>query len=77
MANTVDNTRRPTRAAVYMLTLGCDKNRVDGEVALGRLLCEGIAPVDDPSRADIIVVNTCGFISEATSESIATILYNR
>jgi len=55
--------------------LGCDKNRVDGEVMLGRLISTGvITPVDDPASAEVIIVNTCGFIKEATQESIDTIL---
>ena len=61
--------------SVYLLTLGCDKNRVDGEVMLGRLVSTQIfTPITDPAAADIIIVNTCGFIREATQESIDTIL---
>ena len=61
--------------SVYQITLGCDKNRVDGEVMLGRLVGAGrFAPVNDPGTADIIIVNTCGFIREATQESIDMIL---
>jgi len=61
--------------SLYLLTLGCDKNRVDGEVMLGRLISTGVfSPVDDPAIANIIIVNTCGFIREATQESIDTIL---
>ena len=60
---------------VYLVTLGCDKNRVDGEVMLGRLVSTGkFAPTDDPGKAHVIIVNTCGFIKEATQESIDTIL---
>jgi len=60
---------------IYLLTLGCDKNRVDGEVMLGRLVSTGVfAPVTSPAIADVIIVNTCGFIKEATQESIDTIL---
>ncbi|MCL2202794.1 MAG: 30S ribosomal protein S12 methylthiotransferase RimO [Defluviitaleaceae bacterium] len=59
---------------VYLLSLGCDKNRVDGEVMLGRLLAEGLSAVDTPEEAEIIIVNTCGFIREAVQESIDHIL---
>ena len=60
---------------LYLLTLGCDKNRVDSEVMLGRLVATGaFTPITDPGHADVIIVNTCGFIKEATQESIDTIL---
>jgi len=60
---------------VYLVTLGCDKNRVDSEVMLARLVSTRcFTPVTDPIRADVIIVNTCGFIREATQESIDTIL---
>ena len=59
---------------VYLLSLGCDKNRVDGEVMLGRLLAAGYTLTDEPAEAEIIVVNTCGFIREAVQESIDLIL---
>ena len=61
--------------SLYLLTLGCDKNRVDGEVMLGRLVETGaFSPVIDPAVANVIIVNTCGFIREATQESIDAIL---
>ena len=59
---------------VYLLSLGCDKNRVDGEVMLGRMLAAGYVLTDEPAEAEIIVVNTCGFIREAVQESIDLIL---
>ena len=60
---------------VYLITLGCDKNRVDGEIMLGRLVStRRFTPVNDPNTADVIIVNTCGFIREATQESIDMIL---
>jgi len=60
---------------LYLLTLGCDKNRVDGEVMLGRLVATGFfSPVTDPAIANVIIVNTCGFIKEATQESIDAVL---
>jgi ribosomal protein S12 methylthiotransferase len=59
---------------VYMHTLGCPKNRVDSEVMLGTLAEAGYRLVQDPARAEIIVVNTCGFIESAKEESIDAIL---
>ena len=59
---------------VYMVSLGCPKNRVDTEIMLGRLTEGGHQLVDAPEDADAIVVNTCGFIDAAKEESIDTIL---
>ncbi len=59
---------------VYMHTLGCPKNRVDSEVMLGTLADAGYRLVQEPERADVIVVNTCGFIESAKQESIAAIV---
>jgi ribosomal protein S12 methylthiotransferase len=59
---------------VYMHTLGCPKNRVDSEVMLGTLAGAGFRLVGDPASADVIVVNTCGFIESAKEESIAAIV---
>ena len=58
---------------VYLHSLGCDKNLVDSEVMLGLLYDKGYKSVD-PSQAEMIVVNTCGFIQEAVEEGINTIL---
>jgi ribosomal protein S12 methylthiotransferase len=59
---------------IYLHSLGCDKNLVDSEIMLGKYLNEGYKPTADPAKADIIVVNTCGFIQEAVEEGIETIL---
>jgi ribosomal protein S12 methylthiotransferase len=59
---------------VYFVSLGCPKNRVDSEVMLGLTHQAGYAIAREPERADVIVVNTCGFIGEAKEESIDTIL---
>jgi len=59
---------------VYLISLGCPKNRVDSEVILGSLMNAGYRPVEEPLDARLIVVNTCGFIRSATEESIETIL---
>jgi len=58
----------------YLISLGCDKNRVDGETMLGTLCNAGYNLVNDPSAANVIIVNTCGFIREAVQESIDLIL---
>ncbi len=58
---------------VHFVSLGCPKNRVDSEVMLGLTSEHGLAHVTDPQQAELIVVNTCGFIGEAKKESIDTI----
>jgi len=60
--------------SIYFVSLGCPKNRVDSEVMLGSLAEAGHVLVDAPDEADVIVVNTCGFIDAAKEESIDTIL---
>ena len=59
---------------VYFVSLGCPKNRVDTEVMLGTVDTAGYQRVDVPDEAQVIVVNTCGFIDAAKEESIDTIL---
>lgn len=59
---------------VYLVSLGCDKNRVDGETMIGTLRTSGYSVVNDPAMAKAIVVNTCGFIRDAVQESINLIL---
>ena len=56
------------------VSLGCVKNLVDTEVMLGLLQDGGVELIDDPAEADILVVNTCGFIDAAKEESLQTIL---
>ena len=58
---------------VGFISLGCPKNTVDSEVMLGHLGQAG-ARVTDPDEADVVVVNTCGFIDAAKEESVDTIL---
>src|SRR6266508_3897025 len=55
------------------VSLGCPKNLVDSERMLGRLAQEGYALVADPDGADVVVVNTCGFIEPARQESLGVI----
>ncbi|HEY6475303.1 MAG TPA: 30S ribosomal protein S12 methylthiotransferase RimO [Polyangia bacterium] len=59
---------------VHYVSLGCPKNRVDTEVMLGHTAEAGHQLVADPEAAEVIVVNTCGFIGEAKQESIDAIL---
>ena len=59
---------------VGAVSLGCNKNRVDTETALGLLRDRGFRFTPDPEKADILLVNTCGFIDPAKEESINTIL---
>ncbi len=59
---------------IFPITLGCPKNRVDSEVMLGLILEAGCQITDDPDRADILLVNTCGFIQPAVEEAIDTIM---
>lgn len=61
---------------INVITLGCSKNRVDSEHLMAQLAASGFALSwdDDPTGADVVVVNTCGFIGDAKEESIDTIL---
>ena len=60
--------------SVYLVSLGCAKNLVDSEVIQGVLVQAGHVLTPDRKAADIIIVNTCAFIEEATREAIDTIL---
>jgi ribosomal protein S12 methylthiotransferase len=59
---------------VAMLTLGCARNEVDSEELAGRLESGGFRLVDDPSDAETVVVNTCGFVEAAKKDSVDTLL---
>jgi len=59
---------------VGLVTLGCTKNQVDSEMILGVFKTQGFNIVNQVEEADIIVVNTCGFIESAKEEAINTIL---
>lgn len=63
--------RRPKK--IHFVSLGCPKNRVDTEVMVGVAGLQGYALTDEADDAEVIVVNTCGFIGEAKRESIETI----
>lgn len=59
---------------IGFVTLGCDKNTVDSERMLARALGAGASMAERPEQADVVVVNTCGFIESAKEESIEAIL---
>ena len=63
-----------SRTKVGVISLGCSKNLVDTEVMLGHLDRAGCEFVQDAAEADVLIVNTCGFIDAAREESIQTIL---
>ena len=56
------------------ISLGCSKNLVDTEMMIGLFEKNGFETVNDPSRAEVILINTCGFIESAKEEAINTIL---
>jgi ribosomal protein S12 methylthiotransferase len=59
---------------LYMISLGCSKNLVDSEVMLGLLEKDGYRVTQHPENADLLLVNTCGFIGSAVKEAIDEIL---
>ncbi|HEY0997350.1 MAG TPA: 30S ribosomal protein S12 methylthiotransferase RimO [Gemmatimonadaceae bacterium] len=59
---------------VSVITLGCDKNTVDSERYLAQLADHGAEPVTEAADADVVIVNTCGFIDAAKAESIDAIV---
>jgi ribosomal protein S12 methylthiotransferase len=59
---------------VFLETLGCSRNQVDSEIMLGKLVAGGHKRTDDPALAQVIIVNTCGFISTASDEAVEVIL---
>ena len=58
---------------VTLIQLGCPKNIVDGEWALGRIISNGNV-LTDYSNAEVVLINTCGFIDKAKEESLEIIL---
>jgi ribosomal protein S12 methylthiotransferase len=55
---------------VYLETLGCEKNLVDSQAAMGLLLQQGFRAVERPEEAELVVLNTCGFLAAARDESM-------
>jgi ribosomal protein S12 methylthiotransferase len=72
MKKSEQNAKRPLR--VGMISLGCAKNLVDGELMLGALLKNGAEITNDAEQADALIVNTCSFIDSAQKESVDAIL---
>jgi len=62
------------KTTIGFVNLGCSKNQVDSEVMLGMLVTDGFALTDNPRKAEVVIINTCGFIEEAKQESIDTII---
>ncbi len=58
----------------WVETLGCPKNAVDSDKVVASLLADGLVAADDPTAADLVVVNTCAFVEAARQESIDTTL---
>ncbi len=67
-------TKAPSTVPFYFVSLGCPKNLVDSQVMLGKLQNSDYSLAQDPSLAEVIVINTCSFIQAAKEESIQTIL---
>lgn len=59
---------------ICLISLGCPKNTVDSELMLGRLEASGHRIVPEPEAADVVIVNTCGFIDPAKEESLGAIM---
>ena len=58
---------------VGFIALGCAKNVVDSEKMLGQIVANGMVISGEPSEADVVVVNTCGFIAPAKAEALDVI----
>jgi len=63
-----------SKTRLYVISLGCPKNRVDSEYIASNFAHSEINIVDKPDKADLIMINSCGFIEEAVSESIDEVL---
>jgi ribosomal protein S12 methylthiotransferase len=67
------NMPKPLKGSLSFVTLGCAKNLVDSEVMLGQLTASGYALQSQPDGADVVIINTCGFIEDARQESLGVI----
>ncbi len=65
---------RSKATTIGFVNLGCSKNQVDTEVMLGTLMADGFELTGKAELADVVIINTCGFIEEAKQESINTII---
>ncbi len=70
---TDDHSAQPAKGRYAFVSLGCPKNLVDSERMLGLLQLEGYELVQEPAGTDFVIVNTCGFIEQARTESYAAI----
>src|SRR5450631_2256638 len=61
------------QSSYYLLSLGCSKNTVDSESMAQLLNGAGMHGVDEAQRAEVLIVNTCGFINAAKEESISAL----
>jgi ribosomal protein S12 methylthiotransferase len=64
----------PRETTIGFVNLGCTKNLVDSEIMLGTLMQDGFELTADSGKAEVVIINTCGFIEEAKQESINTII---
>ena len=64
----------PLNPSIHIVTLGCARNDTDSEQLAGRLTADGMSLTDDPDHADIVLINTCGFIETAKKDSIDILL---
>jgi ribosomal protein S12 methylthiotransferase len=70
----IEPTGTASGTRIALVTLGCDKNTVDSERIMAALVGNGALVSSDPARADVVIVNTCGFIQAAKEQSIETLL---
>lgn len=66
--------KQKTKKNIYLVNLGCPKNQVDAETMLGKLLTSNFKLVNSYKQAEIVIINTCGFIDAAKQESTDIIL---
>ena len=64
----------PSKPRIGFVNLGCTKNQVDAEVMLGALVADGFALTAKSNEAEVVIINTCGFVEEAKQESINAII---
>lgn len=74
MVSASSSTPRSDGRRVALLTLGCARNEVDSEELAARLHADGWQVTTDGEGADVVVVNTCGFVEKAKQDSIQTLL---
>ena len=63
-----------TRKKFGIISLGCDKNRVDAEKLIAIINAKGCTITNDPSQAEVLIVNTCAFLNSARKEAVETII---